>query len=172
MFPAPDRPAASISPPGLQDTPSASTTGTATLTPSNTASSSASLSAGSTPSQTPTPALTPSPTRAANRFVAGNALVVRVGDATYSATAAGNGTALPVYLDEYDPTRPGAAPVSTTTLLGVECSLSKGRGVTTAPFMWWDTEGEEPDRSREVMRAGAAPAVGLQSHAEAAIPPP
>ena len=99
------------------------------------------MTATPTTSATRSATYTPTPTRLANHFYFGNALVVRFGDATYDATRAAVGTALPVYLDEYDPTKTLRKPASSLALSNTLCTLAKGHNTIVAPFMWFDTEG-------------------------------
>ena len=126
---------------GITGTSSPSQTASSSSTATTTATSSATLTATPTTSATRSATYTPTPTRLANHFYFGNALVVRFGDATYDATRAAVGTALPVYLDEYDPTKTLRKPASSLALSNTLCTLAKGHNTIVAPFMWFDTEG-------------------------------
>ena len=63
--------------------------------------------------------------------------MVRIGDTTHDATTAAPGVALPVYLDEVNPTFP-FLPLATVTLSKSLCTLGRGKA-TAAPWVWWET---------------------------------
>ena len=135
--------------------PSRSTAPSLSRTRSPPATPTPSGSLGATPSPTPAPtrsatvtgtptvsgAATPtgSATPRVNRWrgAAASVLVVRVGSPAAPALSSMNGTALPVFIDEYSAT-PGA-PVSAA--LPLPCSLSVGRLPAYPPFIWHDTSG-------------------------------
>ena len=99
-----------------------------------------------TPSVAATPSATATPGRPLALFQPSSVLVLRIGDAAHALGATAAGVALPVYVDEYDPTglfvgdSVGAdVPVNTVALPTAACTLAHGGSQTSG--YWWDTEG-------------------------------